>query len=71
MDSSVLLIFSISRNQRKAIFQHFYEYVPLEKIIVQTPSSPYFKGVGMRNLQSKIRIFQKVHNKVILTVKLL
>ena len=47
------------------------KYVPLEKIIVQTPSLPYFKGVGMRNLQSQIRIFQKVHNKVTLTVKLL
>ena len=36
--------------------------------MVQTPSIPYFKGLDMRNLQYEIRICQKSHNKVTMTV---
>ena len=40
----------------------------LYKIIVLAPSIPHFKGLGMRNLQSEIRICQKSHNTVTITV---
>jgi hypothetical protein len=36
--------------------------------MVQTPSIPYFKGLDMRNLQYEIRICQKIHNNVTMTV---
>ena len=36
--------------------------------MVQTPNIPYFKGLDMRNLQYEIRICQKSHNKVTMTV---
>ena len=32
------------------------------------PSIPHFKGFGMRNLQYEIRICQKSHNTVTITV---
>ena len=38
------------------------------RIIVLTLSTPHFKGLGMRCLQFEIRICQKNHNKVTLTM---
>ena len=38
--------------------------ISLKIIIVQAPTIPHFKGLGMRNLQYEIRICQKSHNKV-------
>jgi hypothetical protein len=35
----------------------------LDRIIVRTPTIPHFKGLGMRNFQYKISIYQKVNNK--------
>ena len=35
---------------------------------MQAPSIPHFKGFGMRNLQYEIRICQKSHNAVTITV---
>ena len=37
-------------------------WIFLDKIIVWTPSIPHFKGLGLRNLQYGLRIFQKSHN---------
>ena len=42
--------------------------ISLKIIIVQAPTIPHFKGLGMRNLQYEIRICQKSHNKVTMTV---
>ena len=39
--------------------------------MVQTPSRPYFKGLDMRKLQYEIRICQKSHKKVTITVYLM
>ena len=39
-----------------------------EKDIVRSPSIPHFKGLDMRNLQYEIRVCQKIHNKVTLTI---
>ena len=36
--------------------------------MIQAPSIPHFKGLGMRNLQYEMRICQKNHNKVTMTM---
>ena len=33
-----------------------------------TPSTHHFKGLGMTNLQNEIRIGQKIHNKVAMSM---
>ena len=38
--------------------------ISLKRIVVQAPTIPHFKGLGMRNLQYEIRICQKQHTKV-------
>ena len=45
--------------------------ISLERIIVQAPTIPHFKGLVMRNLQYEIRICQKQHTKVPMTMSLL
>ena len=35
----------------------------LDTIIVRTPTISHFKGLGMRNLQYEISIYQKINNK--------
>ena len=40
----------------------------LDRILVPAPSIPHFKGFGMRNLQYEIRICQKSHNTVTISV---
>ena len=42
--------------------------MPFETIMLHTPSIPYLEGLGMSNLQYEIRICQKSHNKVTMTV---
>ena len=36
--------------------------------MIQALSIPHFKGLGMRNLQYEVRIFQKIHDKVTMTM---
>ena len=36
--------------------------------MIQSPSIPHFKGLGMRNLQYEMIICQKTHNKVTMTM---
>ena len=36
--------------------------------MVQAPSIPHFKGLGMRNLQYEISIYQKINNKATMTM---
>ena len=43
-------------------------WISLDKNIVLAPSIPHFKGLDMRNLQYEIRVCQKIHNKVTLTI---
>ena len=45
-------------------------WISSDKIIVPAPSIPHFKGLGMRNLQYEIRICQKSHNTVTITVNI-
>ena len=54
-------------NLWNVIFKQFYEY----QIIVQAPIIPHFKGLVMRNLEYVIRICQKIHNKVTITMSML
>jgi hypothetical protein len=35
----------------------------LARNIVRAPTIPHFKGLGMRNLQYEISIYQKINNK--------
>ena len=35
-------------------------WIPFDQIIVQAPSIPHFKGLGMRNLEYEIRICKKL-----------
>ena len=35
----------------------------LDRIVVPAPSIPHFKGLGMRNLQYEISIYQKINDK--------
>ena len=37
-------------------------------IVLATTTIPHFKGLGMRNLQYEIRICQKIHNKVRMSI---
>ena len=43
-------------------------WIFLDNIIVWAPSMRHFKGLGMRNLQYEMRICQKSHIKVTMTV---
>ena len=43
-------------------------WITLDRIIILTPSIHHFKGLGMRNLQYEIRICQKIHNKVRMSI---
>ena len=45
-----------------------YLSISLDSSIVLAPSKPHFKGFSMRNLQYEIRICQKSHNTVTITV---
>ena len=45
--------------------------ISLKIIVVQAPTIPHFKGLGMRNLQYEIRICQKQHTKVAMTMSML
>ena len=38
-------------------------WISLDRTIVPAPSMPHFKGLGMRNLQYEISIYQKIDNK--------
>ena len=40
----------------------------MDTIIVLAPTIPYSKGLEMRNLQYEIRVRQKIHNTVTLTI---
>ena len=40
----------------------------LDRIIIGVPSTPHFKGLGMRNLQYEISIDQKINNKATMTM---
>ena len=42
--------------------------ISLKIIIVLATTIPHFKGLGMRNLQNEIRICQKQHTKVSVTM---
>ena len=42
-------------------------WIFLDRIIVLAPSIPHFKGLGMRNLQYEISIYQKINNKATMT----
>ena len=44
-------------------------WIFLDTIIVWAPSILYFTGLGMRNFQYEMRIYQKSHNKVTKTVQ--
>ena len=46
-------------------------WISLDQIIVQAPIIPHFKGLVMRNLEYVIRICQKIHNKVTITMSML
>jgi hypothetical protein len=35
----------------------------LGRIIVRAPTIPHFQGLGMKNLQFEISIYQKINNK--------
>ena len=50
------------------IFFPVYLWISLDEISVWAPSIPYFKGLGMSNLQYEIIISQKSHNKITITV---
>ena len=43
-------------------------WISLDRIPVPGPSIPHFKGFGIGNLQYEIRICQKSHNTVAITV---
>ena len=43
-------------------------WISLDWILVPVPKIPHFKGFGKRNLQYKIRICQKRHDTVTITV---
>ena len=49
------------------LFPSFF-WISCDKIIVQAPSIPHFKGLGMRSLQYKIIIYQKIDNKITMTM---
>ena len=44
------------------------EYLYVDRILALATDLPHFKGFGMRNLQYEIRICQKSHNTVTITV---
>ena len=43
-------------------------WISLDQIIVQAPFIPHFKGLVMRNLEYEIRICQKIHTKVTISM---
>ena len=45
--------------------------ISFDQIIAQAPGLPHFKGLGMRNLEYEIRICQKIHTKVTITMSML
>ena len=45
--------------------------ISLDQIFVQAPSIPHFKGLGMTNLEYEIRICQKIHTNVTITMSML
>ena len=52
-------------------FMKCYFEAILDQIIVQAPIIPHFKGLAMRNLEFEIRICQKIHTKVTITMSIL
>ena len=46
-------------------------WISFDQIIVQAPSIPHFKGLGMRNLEYEIRVRQKTHTKVTMAMSML
>ena len=54
----------------KGYFPAFLWYA-LGKIILLATTIPHFKGLGMRNLQYEIRICQKQHTKVAMSMSML
>ena len=51
-------------NPRKVIFYQIYKYILVELLYGHLSSIPHFNGLSMRNLQYKIEICPKSHNKV-------
>ena len=54
--------------------KHYFQailWISLDQIIVQAPIIPHFKGLVMRNLEYEIRICQKIHTKVTITMSML
>ena len=45
--------------------------ISFDQIIVHALSIPHFKGLGMRNLECKIRICTKIPTKVTITMSML
>ena len=54
-------------NPQKTYFPAYLR-ISLNRIIVPAPSIPHFKGLGMRNLQYEISIYQKINNKATMTI---
>ena len=54
----------------KGYFQAILLFI-FDKINLQTPSIPLFKGFGMINLEKEIRIYQEIHTRVTMMTSML
>ena len=59
-------------NFQKSMKSYFpaFLWISLDRIIVQASNTPHFKGFDMRNLQYDIRICQKTHHKVTISMSI-
>ena len=53
---------------RESMKSYFPAFLSISRITVPASSITHFKDLGMTNLQYAIRICQKIHNKVTMTI---